>query len=110
MGRGAFCESNTDFLMGLPGHNADGESLYWEMISKLNCELKKALPKGPKGHPDIHYVPMKGMSTTMLHYLKPQDGKHLNFEGNRRFMKNLKYTIWRNLMKGCLMSLERFKV
>ncbi len=77
------------------------------MISKFNFELTKALLKGPKGHPDIHYVPMKGMTNMMLRYLKPLDGKHLNFEGNRKFMKNLKSTILGDLMKECLMSLER---
>ncbi len=74
MGQRAFRPSNSDFFTGLPGDNENGEYLYRERNGLLNSVLRMALPKGVKGHPDIH----------MLRYLKPRDGKHLNFDGNQK--------------------------
>ncbi len=82
MGQLAFRPSNSDFFTGIPGDNEDRELLYREKIGLFNSVLRTALPKGVKGHPNVHFVPLMGMAPVMLRYLKTRDGKHLNFDGN----------------------------
>ncbi len=72
----------------------------------FNEVLKSALPKGQKGHPDIHYVPLVGMAQWMPQYLKKSDGKHLNVEGNRKLMKNIKSKIYSDLQRECMRDIR----
>ncbi len=97
--------TNNDFFSGLPGENTDREDLYKSWIEVFNSALKTVLPKGLWGHPDIHFVPMKGLKNQMPQYLKHNDGKHLNYEGNRKMMSIIKSKILSALHKFCMRDL-----
>ncbi len=105
MGPKAFRRDNTDFFSGLPGENTDGEDLYRSWIEVFNATLKEALPKGYLGHPDIHFVPMKGLKNQMPLYLLATDGKHLNYEGNRKMMAIIKSKTLSAMRKFCMRDL-----
>ncbi len=47
------------------------------------------------------------MASWMPHYLKPSDGKHLNFEGNRKFMKCIKSKIYSDLRRDCMRDIKQ---
>ncbi len=101
MGPRAFRRENTDVFSGLPGENKNGEDLYKSWIGVF----KSALPKGSLGHPDIHFVPMKGLKSLMTYYLMKTDSKHLNYEGNRKMMAIIKSKTLSAIRKFCMRDL-----
>ncbi len=99
MGPRAFRRTNPDFFSGLPGENTDGEDLYKSWIEVFNSAL------GFLGHPDIHFVPMKGLKSQMPQFLMDTDGKHLNYEGNWKIMAIIKSKTLSAIRKFCMRDL-----
>ena len=77
LGKNAFRRTNVDFHPDFGVSREDGESLYIEKLEKFHQLIKEDV----QGHPDIHFLPLKGMYYQMSDWLKPGDGKHLSKEG-----------------------------
>ena len=89
LGNNAFRISNQDFHPDFGVSREDGESLYIEKLVKFHDQIKEHV----KDHPDIHYLPLKGMYYQMLDWLKPEDGKHLTKKGVNKLHLMLKQQI-----------------